>query len=101
MYSIGDIMKTNKNSLLPIALFLLCALLICFSAQAKDGALLGFTLAQKVVIPSLLPLLILFNLVQEITSQKPAGKFSKRHRSFRPYRRLSRRRTAYRFALRR
>lgn len=54
MYSIGDIMKTNKNSLLPIALFLLCALLICFSAQAKDGALLGFTLAQKVVIPSLL-----------------------------------------------
>lgn len=78
MYSIGDIMKINKNSLLPIALFLLAALLICFSAQAKDGALLGFTLAQKVVIPSLLPLLILFNLVQEITSQKPAGKFSKR-----------------------
>ena len=28
MYSIGDIMKINKNSLLPIALFLLAALLI-------------------------------------------------------------------------
>ncbi len=75
MYSIGDIMKINKNRLLTAALLVLAGVQICFSARAKEGALLGLALAQRVIIPSLLPLLILFNLAQEFASRKPAGKF--------------------------
>ena len=70
MYSIGDNMKINKTRFLQIALFLLAGILICFSAEARNGAALGLTLAQKVVIPSLLPLLIIFNFLQELAASK-------------------------------
>ncbi len=78
MYSIGDIMKINKNRFLTIALLMLAGVPICFSVQSKEGALLGLALAQKVVIPSLLPLLILFNLAQEFAARRPAAEFCKR-----------------------
>lgn len=74
MYSIGDNMKINKTRFLQIALFLLAGILICFSAEARNGAALGLILAQKVVIPSLLPLLIIFNFLQELAASNPENK---------------------------
>ena len=61
MNYIGGIMKIKKDALL-LAGALLCAgaLIIC-SYKAKEGALYGAALAEKVIIPSLLPLLIIFH----------------------------------------
>lgn len=63
MNYIGGIMKIKKDALL-LAGALLCAgaLIIC-SYKAKEGALYGAALAEKVIIPSLLPLLIIFNFI--------------------------------------
>lgn len=44
------------------------ALLIVFSAKAKDGAQYGFFMAEEIVAPSLLPLLIIFNLISKTSA---------------------------------
>lgn len=56
-------MKIKKDY---IELFVLCSLtvlFIAFSLDAKNGAKNGLTLAEGVIVPSLLPLLIIFNLI--------------------------------------
>ncbi len=63
MIIIGDIMRIKKDSLLMIFLFSLSGMLIAFSANAKAGAQSGLSLAGGVIVPSLLPLLIIFNAV--------------------------------------
>ena len=63
MNYIGGNMKIKKDY---IELFILSAitiLFIVFSFDAKNGAKNGLTLAEGVIVPSLLPLLIIFNLV--------------------------------------
>ncbi len=57
-------MKIKKDTLLLFAALLLAGVLIVFSPGAKEGALYGAALAQRVIIPSLLPLLIIFNFIQ-------------------------------------
>lgn len=57
-------MKIKKESLWLLALFSAACILIMFSFEAKEGALYGIALCEKVIIPSLLPLLIIFNLIQ-------------------------------------
>ena len=56
-------MRIKKDSLLLIITFGLAGLLIAFSAEAKAGAQNGMSLAGNIIVPSLLPLLIIFNLV--------------------------------------
>lgn len=63
MNYIGDIMKIKKDAFLLIFSIAVAGLLMIFSYKAKDGALYGFALAEKVIIPSLLPLLIIFNFI--------------------------------------
>ena len=64
MNYIGGIMKINKNAALLIFLFMIVIILVSFSYEAKEGAVYGIALAEKIIIPSLLPLLIIFNLIQ-------------------------------------
>lgn len=64
MNLIGGYMKIKKDSLLLFSALALAGILIIFSSGAKEGALYGAALAQRVVVPSLLPLLILFNFIQ-------------------------------------
>lgn len=64
MNVMGGSMKINKDSFLLFAALALSGVLIVCSSEAKEGALYGAALAQRVIIPSLLPLLILFNFVQ-------------------------------------
>lgn len=56
-------MRIKKDSLLLIFLFSLALLLIAFSARAKSGAQCGLSLAGNIIVPSLLPLLIIFNTI--------------------------------------
>lgn len=63
MNYIGGIMKNTKNNLLLLFLTVIIGALIIFSANAKEGALYGITIAEKIIVPSLLPLLILFNFI--------------------------------------
>lgn len=63
MNYIGGIMKIKKDALLLAGALLCAGALIVFSYKAKEGALYGAALAEKVVIPSLLPLLIIFNFI--------------------------------------
>ena len=58
-------MKIKKDFIELIFLFSTAILLIAFSSSAKNGALHGLEMAGEVVIPSLLPLLILFNLISK------------------------------------
>lgn len=64
MNLIGGYMKIKKDLLLLFAALALAGILIIFSPQAKEGALYGAALAERVIIPSLLPLLIIFNFIQ-------------------------------------
>ncbi len=57
-------MKIKKDTLLLFAALFTAGILIIFSPEAKEGALYGAALAQRVIIPSLLPLLIIFNFIQ-------------------------------------
>ena len=65
MIYIGDNMKIKKDFIELIILFSTAILLIAFSSSAKNGALHGLEMAGEVVIPSLLPLLIIFNLISK------------------------------------
>lgn len=56
-------MKIKKDVFLLAGALALAGVLIVFSYKAKEGALYGTSLAQNVVIPSLLPLLIIFNFI--------------------------------------
>lgn len=57
-------MKINRDSFLLFAALALAGVLIVFSSDAKEGALYGAALSGRVIIPSLLPLLIIFNFIQ-------------------------------------
>lgn len=56
-------MKVKKDSAELIILLTLSVLLIAFSLDAKNGARYGLALAENVIIPSLLPMLMIFNLI--------------------------------------
>lgn len=56
-------MKNNKNNLLLIFILIIIGMLIAFSGEAKEGAVYGIAICEKIIIPSLLPLLILFNFI--------------------------------------
>ena len=56
-------MRIKKDSLLLFCLFGLAGLLIAFSAKAKAGAQGGMSLAGNIIVPSLLPILIIFNFI--------------------------------------
>ena len=64
MIYIGGVMKINKSAVSLIFLLFVVILLISCSFEAKEGALRGIALSERVIIPSLLPLLIIFNLIQ-------------------------------------
>lgn len=57
--------KENRNAL-PLLVLLLAAVggLLVFAAPARAGAMAGLALAENTVLPSLLPLLILFFMIQ-------------------------------------
>ena len=56
-------MKIKKEFIELIFLFSAAILLIAFSSSAKSGAFNGLEMAGRIVIPSLLPLLIIINLI--------------------------------------
>ncbi len=56
-------MKNSKNNILLLFILILIGILIIFSGEAKEGALYGIAVCEKIIIPSLLPLLILFNFI--------------------------------------
>jgi len=56
-------MKNSKNNLLLIFILIIIGVLIVFSGKAKEGAAYGIAICEKIIIPSLLPLLILFNFI--------------------------------------
>lgn len=56
-------MKIKKDFIMLLFLLSAAILLIAFSSSAKSGALNGLEMAGRIVIPSLLPLLIIFNLI--------------------------------------
>ena len=56
-------MKNSKNNILLIFILIIIGVLIIFSDKAKEGAVYGIAIAEKIIIPSLLPLLILFNFI--------------------------------------
>lgn len=56
-------MKVKKDYLELFVLLSITILIIAFSLDAKNGAKNGLTLAEGVIVPSLLPLLIIFNLI--------------------------------------
>ena len=58
-------MRIKKESINLVILLLIAVLLIAFSAEAKNGALHGISMATEVVVPGLLPLLIIFNLISK------------------------------------
>lgn len=58
-------MKIKKESVQLLLLTSFAVLLIAFSSKAKSGALLGLEISGKTVVPSLLPLLIIFNLISK------------------------------------
>lgn len=53
----------KKQVLLTLILSGLVALITMFSSDAKEGAKLGWSLCENVIIPSLLPILILTNII--------------------------------------
>ncbi len=55
-------MKIKKDYIELFILGLMTFLFVCFSLDAKNGAKNGLALAEGVIVPSLLPLLIIFNL---------------------------------------
>lgn len=56
-------MKNSKNNILLIFILIIIGVLIIFSGKAKEGAIYGIAMAEKIIVPSLLPLLILFNFI--------------------------------------
>lgn len=65
MIYIGGNMKIKKEFIELTALISIAVLLIAFSSDAKSGALHGLEMSAEVVVPSLLPLLIIFNLLSK------------------------------------
>lgn len=63
MNYIGDFMKVKKDSYELAVLTAMAILLIAFSLDAKNGAKYGLALSENIIIPSLLPMLMIFNLI--------------------------------------
>ena len=62
---IGDDMKKENQKALPLLALLLAAaaILLVFAAPARAGAKAGLALEENTVLPSLLPLLVLFLMI--------------------------------------
>lgn len=58
-------MKIKKDYIELFILLSITVLLIAFSLDAKNGAKNGLSLAEGIIVPSLLPLLIIFNLIMK------------------------------------
>lgn len=58
-------MKIKKDYIELFMLFALGVLLIAFSAEAKTGAKNGAALCDNIIIPSLLPVLMVFNIIMK------------------------------------
>lgn len=65
MIIIGGFMKIKKDYIELFLLFALGILLIAFSAEAKAGAKNGAALCDNIIIPSLLPVLMIFNIIMK------------------------------------
>lgn len=68
-------MKIRKNDILMILSLALTVLLIAFSSLAKEGAINGISICENVVIPSLFPILIIFNFICASKISQPIEKF--------------------------
>lgn len=114
MYSIGDIMKTNKNSLLPIAPVCFAHCWFAFRRRRKTVRFSDLLWRKRLLFPPFCRFWFFLILCRKSHHKTRRQIFKAAyaravsfagllfsHSSFRPYRRLSRRRTAYRFALRR
>ena len=63
-------MKIKKDFIQLSILFSAAILLIAFSSNAKSGAADGLKMAMEIVVPSLLPLLIIFNLISNAETKR-------------------------------
>lgn len=61
---------------MPVTLFLLYTLLVYFSTRTGSNTLLKFALTRGIIVPSLLPLLVLFGLIRRVASRGPTNGFS-------------------------
>ena len=69
-------MKIKKEFIELIFLFSAAILLIAFSSSAKSGAFNGLEMAGRIVIPSLLPLLIIINLISNAETKNIIEKYT-------------------------
>ena len=88
-------MKIKKDFIQLSILFSAAILLIAFSSNAKSGAADGLKMAMEIVVPSLLPLLIIFNLISNAETKRlvetalaPIAEKCRRCNAFRINRRL-------------
>lgn len=65
----------KKNIVMLIILMAMAVVIIAFSAQARSGAAKGLALAENTIIPSLLPLLILFFLIMKSSAKDMIAKY--------------------------
>ena len=73
-------MKIRKNDILMILCLTLTVLLIAFSSLAKDGAIKGISMCENIVIPSLFPILIIFDFICTSKISQPVEIFLHRLR---------------------
>lgn len=59
----------KKNILTLISLVTLSIIIIIFSSEARNGAIEGLALAENTIIPSLLPLLIIFYMIMKSSAK--------------------------------
>lgn len=64
----------KKNILTLISLMALSVVIIIFSAEARSGAVEGLALAENTIIPSLLPLLIIFFMIMKSNAKDVIAK---------------------------
>lgn len=55
----------KKNIFILVFMLLAAGILVSFSGRARDGAVTGLALAQNTIIPSLLPLLMIFLIIMK------------------------------------
>lgn len=68
-------MKIRKNDILLILCLTLTVLLIAFSSLAKEGAINGISMCENIVIPSLFPILIIFDFICTSKISQPVENF--------------------------
>ena len=68
-------MKIINQTITVFILFCIIIVLIAFSKEAKQGAVEGINLCEKIIIPSLLPILILSNTIIRLKSNTVSAVF--------------------------